>query len=350
MIKKALTAPVRFGIVSPGKWAANLIESVSDSEALKLAGVFSRDPQKASTFANKYGGDVYASYEGMLSESSIEAVLLPTPHFLHHSQAMAAMRAGKHVFVEKPMANTVEEAVEMHQYSQEHNLVLGVGQQLRRTGAARMSKAMIHNGELGEIILFRAALGANLLPQYSAGDWELDPEKIPGGPLDNLAIHYVDLMQYLVGPVRQVSGLITDRMSPTDLPSAACANLYFKNGAIGSLVTHQISAYVSELSIYGSAGVLHFRRAGQELWFQEVVDTVEAKKNPPVLRQLEIHGPMPHSTALREELEDFAKCIRKGGQPEVGGAEGITALRVIRAIMESNTRGNTVLIDNKAYT
>ena len=334
--------PVKFGIVSPARWATALVESVEHSRWLTLAGTTSRTLKTSQAFAGRFGGKIFSCYEDLLADPEIEAVVLATPHFLHHNQAMAAMRAGKHVFVEKPMANTVEEARAMHDLSIENNLVLGVGQQLRRTGAARKTMALIEKGRLGEILLVRGALGATLIQYYKSGDWELDANKIPGGPLDNLAVHYVDLMHYLLGPIVKVSGLLTDRLSPSRVPSAAVASLLFANGVIGELATHQASAYVSELSIYGSKGVLHFRRAGHELWIQEIMDPAEAKKSPPKLIALEIEGPLPHTGALKEELEDFARCVREGGQPEVGGPEGIAALRVVRAVMESHHSGRIV--------
>jgi len=344
-VKTSKTKPVKFGIASPGRWGTALVEAVEDSPQLSLAGVCSRDKKKAEAFAQRHGGRSHGSFEELISSGEIEAVVLPTPHFLHFNQAMAAMQAGLHVFVEKPMANTLEEAEEMERFSMDNGLVLGVGQQLRRTGAARRVRKMIESGELGAVIMARCALGATLLPQYGEGDWELDPGKIPGGALDNLGIHYADLLQYMLGPITKVCGMTTELHSPTGVPSAASAALFFENGVIGSLDTHQVSAYVSEVSIYGSSGVVHFKRAGQELLWQEVLDPVEAKRRPPVVRELPVEDPLPHTTALREELEDFARCIREGGQPEVGAREGIAALRVVRAIMESNRTGQSIQLE-----
>jgi predicted dehydrogenase len=213
---------------------------------------------------------------------------------------------------------------------------------LRRTGAARKTKTLIEEGRLGEILLVRGALGATLIQHYEKDDWELDADKIPGGPLDNLAVHYVDLMHYLLGPIVKVSGFLTGRLSPSRVPSAATASLLFSNGVIGELSTHQASAYVSELSIYGAKGVLHFRRAGHELWIQEIMDPGEAKASPARMTALEVEGPLPHTGALKEELEDFARCVREGGRPEVGGPEGIAALRVVRAVIESHHSGRIV--------
>ena len=271
--------PVRYAILSPARWGRLLLDSVRSSAKLSFCGVWSRSQRNADDIVAAYGGRRYDSYEALLSDDTVEAVLLPTPHFLHHPQAMAAMRAGKHVFVEKPMANTVEQAQEMQALSEERLLVLAVGMQGRRTGAARMAKTMLDRGDLGQIVLAVGIHGAPIANNYSENDWETDPEKIPGGPLDQLGIHYADLMQYLLGPIVQVSGQLTDAVTPFPVPDAATANYRFANGTLGVYVTHQVSAYVSRLSLYGTQGALHIDRFGQELVRQDIVETPAAKSS-----------------------------------------------------------------------
>ena len=334
--------PVSFAIASPARWGRLLLDAASKSALLQMAGVWSRNEANRNDILNTYGGRSYASFEEMLADETVEAVLLPTPHFLHHPQAIASFAAGKHVFVEKPIANSIGEAEEMRDTALRKNLVLAVGLQHRWVGSARKVKALIENGDLGDIALATAALGATLMPQYSDDAWELDPEKIPGGPLDNLAVHYADLLLYFLGPVKRVMGHVSNRLSPTAVPSIATASLEFESGVLATLMTHQISAYLSEISIFGTKAAVHYKRAGQELFWQEIIDPVRAKHIKPKIEPLKWDGPENFTTALKAELEDFARCIRNGSQPQVGAAEGIAALRLIRAIMESSTSGTAV--------
>lgn len=337
------TSPVRLAIVSPARWGRLLLDSVSKSEKLEFAGVFSRSEENRDAVVKHYGGKAHDSYESLLADLEVEGVILPTPHFLHHSQTMATLTAGKHVFVEKPMANTVGQCEEMHALAQEKALTLAVGLQNRWVGSAWKIKSMIENGELGDIATASAMLGATLIPQYKVGeDWELDEEKIPGGPLDNLAVHQVDLLLYLLGPVKRVCGHVSNKLSPTSVPSMATASLEFACGAVASLMSHQVSAYVSQISIYGTKAAVHYKRAGQELLWEEILDPVKAKHLKPEIKPLEWEGPENFTTALQAELENFGQCIRTGEQPKVGAPEGIESLRVIRAIMESSKTGKHV--------
>lgn len=336
------TTPVRFAIVSPARWGRLLLDAAAESGLLTFVGVFSRSADNAAQIVDKYGGVAYESYDALLADATVEAVLLPTPHFLHHPQAVAAMNAGKHVFVEKPMANSLAEATEMQRLSEARGLVLAVGQQGRRTGGLRKAKELLNSGALGEIALAVAQHGAPIAQQYSADDWETDPNKSPGGPLDNLGVHYIDIMHYLFGPASRVSGFYTKRLTPFAVPDAGIANIEFANGVIGVYTTHQVSTYASQLTLYGTKASLHIRRFGQELELEPVIDTRAAQANGPQREMLTVDGPLPYTTALQEELEDFARCIRQGGTPEVGAREGIQALRIIRAVLEASDSGRYV--------
>lgn len=335
--------PIRFAIVSPSRWGRTLLTAAAATDAVRFAGVTSRSSANAQAIVEQFGGRPYESYDAILADPDIDAVLLPTPNFLHYDQTMAALRAGKHVMVEKPIANTVAQAEEMEREAAARGLVLAVGMQGRRTGAAQMVKAMIDDGRLGRVALGAAMHGAPLLSAHDTpGDWYLDAEKAPGGPLDQLAVHYFDLLAYFFGGVRRVMGAYTRRAAPATVPDAAAAILEMADGTIINYSTQQVSAYVSQLVLYGTKGAVHFKRFGQELLWEDVLPPAQAKADGPTIRPLEVTGAHPFTTALTEQLDDFARCIREGGTPLVGPAEGIAALKVARAVLESWDTGRVV--------
>ncbi len=339
---RVAAVPVRYAIVSPARWGRLLLDAARESGRLEFAGVWSRSAANADDIVRAYGGRAYPTYEALLADSTIEAVLLPTPHFLHHPQAMAAFAAGKHVFVEKPIANTLDEAREMQEASEARKLVLAVGLQGRRTGGARKARELITSGALGDLVMAVAVQGAAIASAYSETDWEVDPLKNPGGPLLNLGVHYMDVMQFLLGPIRRVSGFCGFHLTPSAVPDAGSINLLFEGGVPGVYLANQVSVYVSRLTIYGARGALHLERFGQELVHEELIDIREAQKNGPRKRPVAFAGPNPYTTALQEELADFAHCIRTGSRPEVGATEGILALRPVLAALESHASGRAI--------
>jgi predicted dehydrogenase len=278
----------------------------------------------------------------MLEDPTIEAVMLPTPHFLHCDQALQALSAGKHVFVEKPIATSIADAEKMRDAARAAKRVLAVGHQGRRTGAARKARALITGDEIGRVVHLVAVQGFPNAFGWAPGHWRRDPALLPGGPVDDLGVHYFDLMRYFAGPITHVMGWQVSDITPGAAPDAATASLRFASGAIGSYTTHFVSVAISQLTIYGTRGALQLNRFGQELLRDRIVDTPVAKNASTGTEPVPFEGPQPFTTALTAQFEDFAHCIREGCEPEVGAREAIAALRVSRAVLESARSGRAV--------
>ena len=333
---------VTFGIVSPANWGRRLLDAARHTPLLRFGGVFSRDQHNARQIVRDYGSRIFPSYDALLADPEIDAVLLPTPHFLHREQAEQAFFAGKHVFVEKPIATSIADAEAMRDAARAAGRVLAVGHQGRRTGAARKARALITAGEIGRVVHLVAVQGFPLAFGWAQGHWRRDPARLPGGPLDELGVHYFDLMRYLAGPITHVMGWIVSDVVPGEAPDAATAALRFHSGAVGSYTTHFVSVGVSQLTVYGTKGSLQLNHFGQELYRQRIVDPAAGRNAGGDIEPVACEGPQPFTTALTEELEDFARCIRDGGEPEVGAREGIAALRVSRGVLESARSGRSV--------
>lgn len=343
MTSEIPVSPVRLGIVSPANWGRRYLDAVRDSSVVALHGVWSRSQANAVEIGAVYGGRVFGSFAELLAAPEIEGVLLPTPHFLHYPQAKAALQAGKHVFVEKPLANRLDEAEELKALSEAKGLVLGVGLQGRRTAGIRKARSLLDSGEFGRPGIVTVAHGS---PQvqltYKPGDWETSPATMPGGILDQLGVHYAEVLQYLFGTVARVSGFCNRHLS--QYPTIDCAGgVYeFKSGLIAVHAVHQVSAYISELRVFTDQGILHVNRMGREVFWEPIAGLAQAKAGSVQREAIALDGPEMTTTAIREELEEFGRCIRTGRRPEVGAEEGLAALRLVRAIMRAHETGTAV--------
>jgi predicted dehydrogenase len=334
--------PVVFGIVSPGRWGRKLLDAAKASPRLTFAGVFSRNPANATDIAGQYGGRVYPSYEAQLADTGIEAMLIPTPHFLHFSQTVSALRAGKHVFVEKPIATRITEAEEMLRTSEETGRVLAVGHQGRHTGGIRKVKEMLAAGELGEVAAVVIVQGFPHALFRQANDWRTGETAVPGGQLDELGVHYFDVLQFLFGPARRVTGFV-QRPSPDAPPGTATAALHFDGGIIASYTTYATSVGLSRMTILASKGALELNRMGQDACtWQPVSDLATSRQGGLPPQPITFPGPYLVTTALTAELEDFASAIRERRRPQVGAAESLSTLRISRAVMEASSTGRTI--------
>lgn len=342
MMPSVPPAPVTFGVISPGRWGRKLLDAAKASPRLALAGVYSRNPATADEIAATYGGRAYSSIEALLADDRIEAVVIPTPHFLHHPQALAAMRAGKHVFVEKPIATTIAEAEEMLRVSTQTRRVLAVGHQGRHTGGIRRVKAMLDSGELGDVAAVAIVQGYPHALFRTASDWRTGSTAVPGGQLDELGVHYFDVLAYLFGPARRVTGFV-HRPADAAPPDTATVALAFDRGVIVTYTTWATSVGISRMSLYGSKGALELNRMGQDACtWQPISDLATARLGGHPPQPVKFDGPYLVTTALTAELEDFAGAIREGRPPQVGAAESLATLRISRAAMEASTTGRTV--------
>ena len=335
-------SPVRFAIVSPGRWGRKLLDAARGSTKLQFAGVTSRSAVTAAEIANVYGGRAYASFEELLADPVVEAVLLPTPHFLHHPQAIAALTAGKHVFVEKPIATTLAQAEEMHALARARGLQLAVGHQARFTGMARTIKEKLDAGELGQVA---TAVMVQGFPRFLEPtlQWRDAAENIPGGPLDEFAVHYFELLHFWFGPVKRVTGFVQNALKRSAVPDVATVALEFHRGLIASYTTYFVSVGTSRLTLYGTRGAMEINRLGE--WpssWQPVSDLASARTGGSPPEPVAFPGPALLSTALTAELEAFADSIRLGTPPPVGAPESIATLRLCRAVMEASATGRTV--------
>lgn len=337
--------PVRFAIVSPSRWGRLLLDAARSTPRLQFAGVWSRREENRTEIAAIYGGRSFATYEELLADPAVEAVVLPTPHFLHHAQTMAALRAGKHVFVEKPIATSLEDGAEMMRGSEAAGRVLAVGHQGRHTGGINAVRRMLANGELGRVAAVVVVQGFPHAPTLTAGSWRRTADHVPGGQLDEIGVHYFDVLQDLFGPVRRATGFAVPP-EPGLPPATATASLEFADGVVGCYTTYATSVGLSRMTIYGSKGALELNRMGQDAcYWQRVSDLATARTGGHPPQPVTFDGPYLTTTALTAELDDFAGAIREGRPPRVGGREALSALRVSRAILEASATGRTVVIE-----
>jgi len=334
--------PVRFAIVSPGRWGRKLLDAAKASPRLAFAGVASRSPATAAEIVAQYGGRACGSFDELLADPAIEAVILPTPHFLHHPQALAALGAGKHVFVEKPIATTLAQAEEMHRLATERRRILAVGHQARFTGMAQAVKAKLAAGELGQVATVVMVQG---FPRFLEPNtqWRDEVSNIPGGPLDEFGVHYFELLHHWFGPVKRVTGFVGNALKRSAVPDVATVALEFHSGLIANYNTYFVSVGLSRLTLYGTKGALEINRLGE--WactWQPVTDLATARTGGVPPEPVTFPGPALLSGALTAELEAFADSIRTGRPPPVGGPESIATLRICRAVMEASATGRTV--------
>jgi predicted dehydrogenase len=322
---------VRFASIGVGDWGVMLADGVRASGLGEIVTCYAPTHAHCEKFAARYGCQIAPSFEAILADPSIEAVILATPNDKHRRQIEAAAQHGKHVMVEKPIALTVADGIAATRACAQAGVLLAVGHQSRREAGARKLKSLVTSGELGEIIGVEANISTASGMTVKPGEWRWSREQCPGGPLIQIGIHHIDTLNYLFGTITRVYGMQKHRVIPSIIDDASVTLLEFENGILGHLTSHYATARAIDIRILGTKA---------NAIFDKVMGvTVRHDTRERVVRET---IPVDTVDPICEEMAEFARCIRSGGRPEVGGEEATFALAVVVAAIESNQRGCAV--------
>lgn len=316
-------------LVGVGMWGGRLGDAARRA-GLRVVTCFARDEQRRAAAAQRLGCAAAPSLEAALEHPDAEGVLLATPNHVHAEQAIAAAERGRHVFVEKPIADTVEAAEAMRDACAAAGVTLMVGHGFRRLGAARRTAELVHDGALGEVVLAEAtfSLPGNL-PDHA---WRAHRETNRGGPIMQLGIHQVDTLIACLGPVVRSSGRFAHVVTGADIDDVGVVTLEFASGALGVVTGSYVSPKTFALRLQGTEAVLDLR-TDLSVWPDALAldgaTTLTVGGRPVAFEERDM---------LADELAEFGRCIRDGVAPETGADEGIATLRAVLDAIEEPVR------------
>ena len=324
------TEPLKVACIGMGWWSDVLADAMKRSGQFEIAACYTRSEGKRRAFAEKYACTAAASYDAILEDDAIAAVVNTTPNHVHRETTVAAAQAGKHVFLDKPIANTIADARAITDACRKAKVVLALGYQRRKESHFRWIRRQIDDGAFGRLVNAEANISRDRLGQFDPTSWRYTAEGMPGGVMLQIGIHYTDVLEYLVGPIASVQGRLAQLVLPGENPDVASLILEHQNGAISTL--NACYAAASEyylMNVYGKDASayydlhegLRFIRRGE-------------KRSHRVLGL--------DNDTLVEELEEFARAVRGEGQPEMDGEKSTASLAVLLAGIRSAREGRSV--------
>jgi predicted dehydrogenase len=315
-----VATPVSAAIVGLGRWGQNLVTATSGNPDAPLRFVqgVTRTPAKATDFAAQHGFPISNKFEKMLSDPNIEAVVLATPHSQHCAQICKAAQAGKHVFVEKPLALTSGEAREAVGQCNKYGVMLAVGFNRRFLPAFKNFSAAHIAGKFGKVLHIDGNFSGPFGYDYTGDMWRGTSAENPAGGMAAMGIHMLDAMIHFLGPVRSVSTLSQRRVIDAPLDDTTNVQLEFNNGSTGSLTTLMATSANWRLQLFGSSGwgampdqnTLELNLLGQEM--------------------SRVH--FDANDTLADELAAFAACVRGQGGFQVTQMEALAGVAAMEAI------------------
>jgi predicted dehydrogenase len=322
--------PLRVACIGMGWWSDVLADAMKRSGRFEIRSCFTRSEEKRQAFARKYGCTAAPSYEAILKDASIEAIVNTTPNNVHAETTRAAAAAGKHVFLDKPIANTVADARALTVACRKAGVVLALGYQRRKESHFRWIRRQIDDGVFGRLVNAEANISRDRLGQFQLGSWRYTAEGMPGGVMLQIGIHYTDVLEYLMGPIKAVRGSLAQLVLPGENPDIASLILEHENGALSTLNACYASASEYYLmNIYGKEATAYYDLHNGLRFLKR--GTTAA--NP---------VPCAKNDTIVEELDEFADAVRGRGQPEMDGESSTASLAVLLAGIRSAREGRRV--------
>jgi predicted dehydrogenase len=343
---------VRVGLCGLGSFGIVIANTVQRSEKIELVTCFDVLPERRNLVSERYACAQEQSYEDMVRRDDLHGIMLVTPNAFHREQTELAAQHGKHVYVEKPIANTLDDGRKMIAACDRAGVTLMIGHVQRRHAANRKAKELIDAGALGETIMVEANLS-------SGQGWDLKPDEFrwrgddtgcPGGALMTIGVHQADTLNYIFGPIKRVSAFFKRRHIPAPVDDITTTMFEFESGMLGYLGANFASPRTNWMYIYGTEANLVRTVQRLDTRFDK-----ERKLGADQSTRLELFEkgstqpkpvPFPIGDPMLEEVDEFAACVRSGKTPETDGRSSMRALALIRAAIDSARLGQSVLVDH----
>jgi len=318
--------PLGIGVISTGNWARSFWDEARHCPDVKLVACWNRTREKADKFADRYGGRVLPALQALIEDPEVDAVANFAANSFHREPTEIAAAAGKHVFVDKPIANTVEDSGAIIRACQQAGVTLMVGHSSRYSGSARALKSILDSGRLGHLAMVEGNNSHSGGTRLTEDKWRWHRDEAPGGPLMQLAIHTFHTMHYLFGPTRRVTAISDSSLLPSEIEDVFLTLLEFESGLLAYVGTNYISPSVGYLRIYGRDG---------SAYAEDGKITVATVKKDEYWVTERADESIPEINVPAAEMSEFARAVRTGTMPETGGKEGLLALGVVLACLIS---------------
>ena len=340
---------LKIGILGCGKIAqVRHIPEYADNPNCKLKGFFNPTKSRAEDMAAKYGGKAYDTAEELLADPEIDVVSVCAANNAHAELTIKALKAGKHVLCEKPMAISLADCEEMVNVAKEEGRLLMIGQNQRLTKAHQLAKKMIADGEIGRVITFRTAFGHGGPETWSItpgkNTWFFDKTKAAMGAMADLGIHKTDLIQFLLGEkvVRTTAKLTTLDKRGADgnligVDDNAICIYEMAGGAVGTM-TASWTYYAAEDNstvIYGTEGEMRI--------YDDPAHSIVLKKKGQEPQYFDVEQIQTNDNQTKSGIIDaWVDCVVNNREPEISGESVLSAMRAVFASMESSETGKAV--------
>ncbi|MCE9641296.1 MAG: Gfo/Idh/MocA family oxidoreductase [Betaproteobacteria bacterium] len=327
-----------------------LTRAAAKSDKIKIVAGFSRSAEKRSAFAQEMGVPAAPDLQALLADPEIKGVILTVPNEQHLPVAEAVAKAGKHVYTEKPIANTLADGLRIAALEEKYGVSVTVGHSARLMAGIRMIKEKIDAGELGRVAFMEANFSNERALELTPQTWRWYKDRAPGGPLSQLAIHQFDVLHYLGGEISEVTSMAS-KLSPVgaEVDDQSMTLMKFADGKIGYVGSCWTSPGIFAVRVFGAKALMHYEI---DFGTWDTPDQLHKTSTLYIQRGKNGYGKreeitLPASDMFCAELEMFAESCVSGKVRELTADNGNVAVAVVYAALRSIERnGQAVKISD----
>jgi UDP-N-acetylglucosamine 3-dehydrogenase len=305
-------------VIGTGFWGKNHARVYKELASTELVAICDVNAEIAKSIADQFGVKAYTNSIRMLKNEEIEAVSVCTWSTSLAKEALKALKAGKHVLVEKPMAASTKQAEKLLETAEKNDLYLTVGFLMRFIPGLQHIREAIENKKIGELVCATAK---------RVSQW---PERIGDvGVVKDTAIHDIDVMRYIADEDPITVYAKTGSMRHKKFEDYAQIMLTYKDGKSAFIESNWLTPYKTRtLTVTGSDAIMRLDYITQELWIEEPKETLQPR--------------YPWQEPLKLELQHFADCILAKKKPLIAAADGLKALQIAEAALQSSSKNRTI--------
>ncbi|MBF0376526.1 MAG: Gfo/Idh/MocA family oxidoreductase [Desulfamplus sp.] len=344
MFGKIVDRKIKAALIGCGRISKNHFESIEKhADNIELVAVCESDRLTLANIEAKYKIPAFNNYTDLLANSDADLVILCTPSGMHPSQTIAAAKAGKHVMTEKPMATRWRDGMDMVRACDEAKVRLFVIKQNRRNATLQLLKRAITEKRFGRIYMVHINVFWTRPQSYYdqaawRGTWELD-----GGALMNQSSHYVDLLEWLIGPISDVQAMTATLARDIEVEDTGVLNVRWRNGALGSMAVTMMAYpknYEGSITILGEKGTV--RVGGVAVNDIQTWDFQDKKDYDSQVKDANYQTTSVYGFGHPLYYKNVIDVLRGEAEPETDGREGLKSLEVLIAAYLSARDGKTV--------
>jgi UDP-N-acetylglucosamine 3-dehydrogenase len=305
-------------VIGTGFWGKNHARVYGELDSTELIAVCDVNRERAKAVANQFGVKAYTSSSRMLKNESIEAVSVCTWSTKLAKEALKALKAGRHVLVEKPMATHTRQAEKLLVVAEENGLYLTVGFLMRFIPGLQHIREAVENKKLGALVCATAK---------RVSQW---PERIGDvGVVKDTAIHDIDVMRFISGEDPIAIYAKTGSMRHRKFEDYAQIMLTYEDGKSAFIESNWITPYKTRiLTVTGSEAIMRLDYITQELWIENAQENLQPR--------------FPWKEPLKLELQHFADCILEKKKPVISGVDGLKALKIAETALQSSLKNRVI--------